>query len=328
MMASEGTDMILKVVFFTIALIGVVGNILVCLVVLLNKPMRTPMNYLLVNLAIFDMIFLLFLIPQFAFESIFDDHTKAAGDIFCKFMTVLAWTSGYTSAFILMAIAFERYFAITRPHHVHMRITLRSVRFIVIVCLFLGLSWNTIGFFIKIYDVQRQECTSIWPHSNSRKIYKTLSFLVVCLIPVTIMCVLYSKVVYTLWFKASNSGNEFSQLAALKHRKKVTKILVSVSILYTLCWVPQSFLYMIMAYVQPLKDTPAYPVSVALLTVNSAANPFIYCLHSSRFRQHLRNVIRVDSRALYLCLFYIRRRIQPITEESEPPTVSHCETGV
>ncbi|XP_031554120.1 neuropeptide FF receptor 2-like [Actinia tenebrosa] len=327
-MASAG-DIALKFVFFVIALIGIAGNILVCLVVLLNKSMRTPMNYLLVNLAISDMMFLMFLSPQFAFEGIFDDHTKASGDLFCKFMTVLAWTSGYTSAFILIAIAFERYLAITRPHDLHMRITLRSLRFIVIFCLFLGLSWNAIGFFIKVYDVQQEECTGVWPQVYSKQVYKTLSFLVVCCIPVVIMFLLYSKVVYALWFKAQHSVSGFSQLSVIKSRKKVTKILLTVSILYTLCWVPQSFLYMIRSYVRSLRDTPAYPVSVALLTVNSAANPFIYCLHSSRFRMHLKNLIRFDSRELCMCLRMRRRRTQPITIDHEPqPSLSRGETEI
>lgn len=327
-MASAG-DLVLKFVFFVIALIGIAGNILVCLVVLLNKSMRTPMNLLLVNLAISDMMFLLFLSPQFAFEGIFDDHTKASGDVFCKFMTVLAWTAGYTSAFILIAIAVERYLAITRPHDLHMRITLRSLRLIVILCLFLGLSWNAIGFVIKVYDVKKEECTSVWPQFYSKKVYKTLSFLFVCLIPVAIMFLLYSKVIYTLWFKASNSASGFSQLAVIRSRKKVTKILVTVSILYTLCWVPQSFLYMIMTHVRSLKDTPVYPFSVALLTLNSAANPFIYCLHSSRFRIHLKNLIKFKSREMCVCLRMLRWRIQPNTIDLEPqPSLDRGETEV
>ena len=36
--------------------INLVGNSLVCLVVLKDKAMRTPMNFLLVNLAVSDMI--------------------------------------------------------------------------------------------------------------------------------------------------------------------------------------------------------------------------------------------------------------------------------
>lgn len=36
--------------------INLLGNSLVCLVVLKDKAMRTPMNFLLVNLAVSDMI--------------------------------------------------------------------------------------------------------------------------------------------------------------------------------------------------------------------------------------------------------------------------------
>lgn len=48
--------MFFNVVLSILVLISLVGNALVILTILINKPMQTTLNYLLVNLAVADMI--------------------------------------------------------------------------------------------------------------------------------------------------------------------------------------------------------------------------------------------------------------------------------
>jgi len=308
-MVNNPGDIILDVAFFIIAIIGIIGNILVCLVVLLNKPMRTPMNYLLVNLAISDMTLLVFLTVDFVFHETLDD-------ISCKFVTVLAWTGGYTSSLFLVAIAVERYFAVVRPHELHRRITVRKVISIVVLCWIIGLAWNSVGFSVKGFDDERKLCAGEWRYSDARKAYKILSFFAVGVVPVTIMSVLYSKVVFSLWFKANSSLSCIQNVAA-RSRKKVTKIVLSVSALYALCWLPELFLYVLKAY-QPdlLEGTKLFPVTVALLCINSAANPMIYCFHSHRFRSHLYKLMKCRT----VELLRNNKNNQAITSVNSPTT--------
>jgi hypothetical protein len=49
----------------------IIGNTLVILIVLTNKTMKSPMNYLLVNLAVADMIVGMFMTPQFILRHLF-----------------------------------------------------------------------------------------------------------------------------------------------------------------------------------------------------------------------------------------------------------------
>lgn len=284
-------DIALRFAFSVVTVTGIVGNVLVCLVVLLNKSMRTPMNYLLVNLAISDMMLLLFFTPLFIFRGSFEHPTGTSGDVLCTFITggTLAWSGGYTSAFFLVAIAIERYLAITRPHDIHKRITKERLKFIVGICWFLALGWNSIGFVVQRYNEEEKFCMEKWPFTHSPKVYSTLSLITVGLIPVITMFALYSRIVYTLWFQSTNNSVDgFAKLAAIRNRKKVTKIVLTVSVVYTLCWLPELCVYTTSAYDWSLvKDNIAYPAAVALVTVNSAVNPLIYCFHSGRFRRNL-----------------------------------------
>ncbi|XP_031554150.1 neuropeptide FF receptor 2-like isoform X2 [Actinia tenebrosa] len=253
--------------------------------------MRTPMNYLLVNLAISDITLLLFFTPLFIFRGAFEHPTGTSGDVLCTFITggTFAWSGGYTSAFFLVAIAIERYFAITRPHDIRKRITMKKLKYVVGTCWFLALAFNAIGFLVQRYNEEEKFCREEWPFAHSPKVYSALSLTTIGLIPVLTMFVLYSRVVQTLWGQSNRCTSEgFVKVAAIRNRKKVTKIVLTVSTVYTLCWLPELCVYTTSAYDHSLvKGNIAYPAAVALVTVNSAVNPLIYCFHSGRFRQNL-----------------------------------------
>ena len=66
-------DILLSVLFFVPILTNVAGN--VCLVVYRTKQMRRPMNYLLVNFAVADIIIGVFMLPRFVFHHAFQHPT-------------------------------------------------------------------------------------------------------------------------------------------------------------------------------------------------------------------------------------------------------------
>ena len=78
---------------------------------------RTPINYLLVNLALADAMFLTFATPQTFFMIIPTYPDGTIGTVLCKLVTggYLAWTAGTSSVVTLVAIAAERYFAVIYP---------------------------------------------------------------------------------------------------------------------------------------------------------------------------------------------------------------------
>lgn len=283
-----------RTAFSLVTITGVTGNILVCLVVLLNKPMRTPMNYLLVNLAISDLLLLVFFSPSFIFRDSFTHPVGSAGDLFCIFITgeSFAWMGGYASAYVLVAIAIERYQAVTKPYHHHSNsITSCKLRFLVLSCWVFAISWNSIGFAVKRYDPDLGFCKSRWPAVYSYKVYSLLCFVIIGVIPVTTMCILYSRIVYSLWFKREIVQVN-NQLYERKRRIKATKMVLMVSGIYTLSWIPELTIFLVDAYApRYVSSDVVYPVCVAMVTLNSAVNPIIYTLHGERFRYFLKKLV-------------------------------------
>ena len=91
---------------------------------------RISINYLLVNLAVADITFAVFLAPKFILSQTFTHPDGAAGKALCRFLTggTLGWLGGVSSAFTLVVIAVERYFAVMYPLGNKGRLTKRKLK--------------------------------------------------------------------------------------------------------------------------------------------------------------------------------------------------------
>ena len=78
---------------------------------------RTSINYLLMNLAIADLVVAIFFIPRHILVHAFRHPDGVTGTLVCKLFTGgnLAWVGGTTSIVTLIAIATERYFTVVYP---------------------------------------------------------------------------------------------------------------------------------------------------------------------------------------------------------------------
>ena len=78
---------------------------------------RIPINYLLVNLAVADIMFATFMAPRAFVKLIFTHPDGMTGTFLCKFLTDgnVAWIGGASSTVTLTTIAIERYYAVMYP---------------------------------------------------------------------------------------------------------------------------------------------------------------------------------------------------------------------
>ena len=78
--------------------------------------------------------------------------------------------------------------------------------------IFIPISWICAGilniplFLIAYFDEDTKFCREYWPDLWLPRAYSLTWFFVGGIIPVTLMIVLYSKVVYRLWFKRQENG--------------------------------------------------------------------------------------------------------------------------
>lgn len=282
----------IKVIFSLITIGGVTGNVLVCLVVFLNKSMRTPMNYLLVNLAVADTMLLVFFSPTFIFQGTFTHPGGTGGDVLCALITgeTLAWMGGYASSLFLLAISIERYIAVAKPRSYGVSLITKNLKTLVTCCWVFTIAWNSVGFAWKRYDPVNGFCT-LAASVTSFRVYSILCFFVLGVFPMSTMAALYSRVIHLLWFKkVINTSNREAKLQA--KRRKATQMVLTVTIIYALTWFPELTVLVLSAFApDSIRGDIAYPATVLLCAFNSAINPVIYSFHSNKFRGHLKELV-------------------------------------
>lgn len=78
---------------------------------------RVPINYLLVNLAVADIMFASFITPQYILSHTFTHPDGVTGTVLCRLLTGgnFAWVGAASSVFTLANISIERYYAVMYP---------------------------------------------------------------------------------------------------------------------------------------------------------------------------------------------------------------------
>lgn len=284
----------LSVCFGVLVLTDVIGNTLVILVVLCNRYMHTPVNYLLVNLAIADILIGLSILPQYVLLHAFEHPRGAPGDLLCKLVTGgnFIWIGGAASLFTLMAIAFERYFAIVRPYTTLGKINSKKLKVLVIGSWVFAAVKDGTPFFVMKYDADIDFCMETWSDLVSARAFTAVIFVLDSLIPLFLMGYLYGRIAHCLWFRIVVP--ELTRSALLRARKKITKMILIVSVLYALFWTPVVVLYFIAYYNIPNigYGSVAYNSSVVFVCLNSSVNPFVYSFQNGQFRKGLRDLFR------------------------------------
>ena len=173
-----------------------VGNMLVILVITCNKNMRTTMNYVLVNLALADILVAIFMGIKFVAGPTFVHPDGLTGRYLCTFITggTTAWTAAVASIYSLVAIAVEAYYATFHPFKRRIVSGGNLCRNIFLIWL-IAVLWGLPLYLSVTYVDELKTCAEQWSRFVLPKIYSFGWIIVAGVIPITGMSVLYFKVV-------------------------------------------------------------------------------------------------------------------------------------
>ena len=280
-----------KVIHSTLVAVTLVGNLLVCRAVLKNKILQTPVNYLLMNLAIADLMIVISFTPRHILEGLYHHPQGLVGEILCKTITsdTFTWVGGVASAISLVVMAYERFTAITSPFGRRSTFNYRKLKIAIVLCWIVAIIFNIPLFCVRRLNSDRGFCESHWP-SVSFALGNNFAWLILIgIVPFCFMSFCYGKVIIHLRREVV-PGQQVS-LSVIKSRKKVTKMLMTVTAIYGICWIPNLVLYVVWYFA--LEADVMYTINkifLVLLLVNSCVNPFIYALQSRLFRRYMTDI--------------------------------------
>lgn len=303
------TELILLTIFCLVVPINLVGNTLVCLVVFRTKTMRIPMNYFLVNLAVADMIVAVFVLLQHIFRLFLRHPGSPFGDYLCKVATGgnMTWIGSAASVFTLVSIAFERYYSIMFPHSHQGKLTPRKAKLGILASWLVAVASEIPPIVIMKYSVSHNLCIEDWQDIRQARAYTVVRFLIDFVVPFTLMTALYGKVLRKLW---GSNLCKATHAVLLRRRKKVTLLLFTVTLLHGTFLLPDTVAYFL-SYFGFRYGSIAYQIATVFICLNSTVNPFIYSLHSERFRKSLRNLFGLKGKPARLT---IQTKIKNIRE--------------
>lgn len=132
-------------------------------------------------------------------------------------------------------------------------------------------------------------CVPVW-EDQRRKILDILTFVVGYLLPVTVVSLAYARTIKFLW----TSVDPIERISeSRKAKRKVTRMIVAVAILFCLCWLPHHLVILCFWFGHFPFNRATYACRLAshcLSYANSCLNPIVYALVSKHFRKRFKQV--------------------------------------
>ncbi|XP_012674813.2 cholecystokinin receptor [Clupea harengus] len=182
-----------------IFLVSVFGNLLIIVVLMVNKRMRTVTNSFLLSLAVSDLMMAIFCMPFTLIPTLLKDFIFGAA--MCKIVSYLMGVSVSISTFSLVAIAIERYNAICNPLKSRAWQT-RSHAYKVIAATWVVsfIIMTPYPIFTTLLEITKPDnstvrmCRHEWPKSGGEQTWSILLLFVLFFIPGVVMSVAYGLI--------------------------------------------------------------------------------------------------------------------------------------
>ena len=291
------------VAYSLILVVSLVGNPLIVLIVYKTPTLRKPINMLIANMAMSDLLLPIFLIPV----GLTDLHVGSwliggtLGQALCKIHPFLADISSLVSIQSLVLITVDRYAAVVVP----LRSPLISRK--VCRCLIVG-TWILAAAFLWPYLftfnlVEYQEgkrCMNQWEvifaEKSSLAIYLLSTYIFSFYIPFVVLAILYSIILIKLK-KQVHPGEQSANAEEQRTRtnRNVLKMTIAIVVAFFICWIPFSIqlvtIYFIPKITLDCKFFVSFNVALFMAYTNCAINPIICLTFTSNYRQAFRKLV-------------------------------------
>ncbi|CAL9696064.1 unnamed protein product [Knipowitschia caucasica] len=313
-------------VYLIIFLIGVMGNVLTCTVIVRNKVMWTPTNFYLFSLAVSDLLVLLLGMPLELYE-LWQNYPFLLGKGGCYFKTFLFETVCLASILNVTALSVERYIAVVHPlrakyvvTRTHAKRVILTVWGVSILCAIPNTSLHGVALlqrpalspdgngFVEVDIPDSAICMLVKPRWIYNLTIQITTLLFFCL-PMLTISALYlliglqlkrEKLRQTMESKSGFGKDSFCNVRTKQQkarRQQVTKMLFVLVVVFGICWAPFHIDRLMWSFISDWTENHleifqyVHIISGVFFYLSSAVNPILYNLMSTRFREMFKEVM-------------------------------------
>uniref|UniRef100_A0A8C1UCN1 Visual pigment-like receptor peropsin n=1 Tax=Cyprinus carpio TaxID=7962 RepID=A0A8C1UCN1_CYPCA len=281
----------------TAGVVSLSSNIVVLLMFVKFRELRTATNAIIINLAFTDIGVAGIGYPMSAASDL--HGSWKFGYTGCQIYAALNIFFGMASIGLLTVVAIDRYLTISRPD-IGQKLTTVSYSLLIAAAWLNAVFWASMpiaGWAGYAPDPTGATCTINWRNNDTSFVSYTMTVITVnFIIPLAVMFYCYYNVSVTVKrYKASNCLESINM--DWSDQMDVTKMSVLMIVMFLVAWSPYSIVCLWASFGDP-KKIPAPMAIIAPLFAKSSTfyNPCIYVIANKKFRRAIMGMLRCQTR--------------------------------
>ncbi|XP_072518176.1 proteinase-activated receptor 2-like [Salminus brasiliensis] len=292
-LTSSLTTIFLPVVYILVFILGLPTNAMAVWVFLFRSKKKHPGSILLANLALADLLFIIWLPLKIAYH--FKGNHWTFGEPLCKVLVGFFYGNMYCSTIFIACISVQRYWAVAHPlsHRLDNRVAV-----CVSVCVWLMVWVLTTSLYlydqtVEVTNLNINTCHDVPLPSQSH--IPVGYFLTMGIVGHVVPCVV-CVVAYLLTFRSLRRSVKDS---SSNNKRKAIIFMVIVLVMFLVCFTPSNVMLMLHysllgAGIQN-DGYGFYIVALCLGSLNSCLDPSVYYFISEEFRDQAKNTLKCRS---------------------------------
>ncbi|KAL4231931.1 Delta-type opioid receptor [Mactra antiquata] len=301
----SSTETLLVILYCVAIVLGILGNAIVCYVVMKFSHLHKPRNFLILNLSVCGIIMCVFCMPFSLIRILLKNWHL--GEILCRLSPTLQTLDVFVSTFTIVAIAVDRYSAIVRAR--------REESNKIFVCYTITTIWIVsillcvpMMIFHEVQDVYPEDmnvrlykiCMEVWPENEIwKKMYTTFVLMIQYVVPLAIISTLHGRICQFLRVRISRNPRTEREaeriLRDIKRQQKNMLLLTAIAVTFAISWLPLTILNTLADYDYALflnkNFNHAYSYCLLAAMCSAFLNPIVYGWFNSNFRKAFLQVL-------------------------------------
>ena len=286
------------------------GNVIIICIVRKNRRMRNLTHYLIINMAVADLLITVLHMPYRLQIQLRNSHALVVGGLMgkliCKLVGYSQDVSIACSVFTLMGISIDRFMAVVFPIR---RATLsHKARYVLAPIWFISIVICSPLLYVNKMEEYEGEfhCYEEWAplleSDTAGRYYTVIQFTLFYIVPLIVVGVLYSCIAFKVWNRHVPDRRHLPRARFYSvARGKLLRMLIIIVCLFAACWLPYHVIFLLQFFDEKylyclIPETIMFYCLFAGHS-NSAINPCVYFAIHKEYRKGLLQIIR---RAGYL----------------------------
>ena len=286
-----------------IFLVALAGNTVIGIIVYKTKTMKKPINFLIVNMAISDLLLPIFWIPRDV-KRLYINSWLIGGPLglaLCKLVGFLPTVSIGVSIQSLVLIAVDRFGAVVFPLRSPLMSSKLCPFFILATWIIAMAVFSPILFAFNLVEYPgglmcKVSWKEVFGESSSIENYNLSIVMTFNFIPLVSIAILY--IIIYVKLKSQKTPGEQSANAGQQRQQRernVLKLAIAIVLGFAVCWLPYCIFRLHLLFAPDIWSCgfPYFELFVFLMTrVNCAMNPCICFIFCKNYRTGLKNLFR------------------------------------